>query len=175
MKRLIFSVAYVIGGEGLWLGLKKFRPELKRDRPQLGVGLYNGYGGLKKPGEPIHDTAVRETQAESGIIVKKLIKCGVGLVLHDYDDTQIELHYFLVTEFTGKPRETNEMAPELFSWNKIPYGKMWPNDRHTLLRFLTGEKCIAIFKYNKQNKLMANHIFTVKNLPEIINWEDYAP
>ena len=175
MAKLIFSVAYLVDGKKnrIWLGLKKARP-LKRWREQLGVGLYNGFGGLQKTGEPIEVTARRETEEECGVEVLSMEKCGVALIRHDYDDKTVELHFFLVTNYRGKPKETDEMIPVAFSRNKIPLKRMWPNDLFTLPLFLFGRKCLAIFTLNRERQLTGlPRVKVVEVLPDTIEWEDY--
>lgn len=173
MTRYIFSVAYVLDGSWLWLGLKKER-KLQRKRGQLGIGLYNGFGGLQRPDEPIEITAERELAAESGFTALEMIKCGIALVRHNYDDTEIELHFFLVTRCRGKATESDEMIPERFGLNEIPYDRMWQNDRHTLPLFLSDENCIALFVIDRQGQLSEPpKVKVVPALPKTIDWQSY--
>lgn len=173
MYRNVFSVAYVLDRGGLWLGLKKER-QLQREREQLGVGLYNGFGGLQKPGELIEVTAKRETLAESGLEVLEQRRCGLVLIQHSYKDVEVELHFFLVTEFQGTARETDEMIPKWFPWGEFPYDQMWPNDRYTLLLFLFGLRCVALFTINQERQLTAPpKVKVVETLPATVAWESY--
>jgi len=173
MAKYIFPVTYVIDRNGIWLGLKKER-KLQRQREQLGIGLYNGFGGLQRTGEPIEITARREVKAESGLEVLEMVKCGVALILHDYDDVEIELHFFLVTRHQGEAVESDEMIPKWFDKDKIPYNQMWPSDRHTLRKFLSGKNCIALFTINQQKALVAPpKIKIVTTLPKTIDWQSY--
>jgi len=173
MSRNIFSVAYVVDKKGIWLGLKKKRL-INRQREQLGVGLYNGFGGLKKLGETIELCAKREAENESGFQVLEMKKCGVALILHNYDAVEIELHFYLIIKYQGKARETDEMVPEFFSKSKIPYDKMWPTDYHILPKFLSGQNCIALFTIDREKNLVKPPLIEIVTaLPETINRKSF--
>jgi 8-oxo-dGTP pyrophosphatase MutT (NUDIX family) len=174
MAKSVFSVAYVMDGSGgIWLGLKKAR-RLQRLRVQLGVGFYNGFGGLQKPDEPIEATARRETLAESGFEVIEMVRCGIGLIRHSYDPEEIELHLFLFTKHRGLAREIDEMIPGLFAPDQIPYNQMWPNDRHTLPLFLSGRQCVALFTIDREKRLTEPpKVKIVAALSETIDWKEF--
>jgi len=173
MSKNIFSVAYVVSRKGVWLGLKKKRL-INRQREQLGIGLYNGFGGLKKLGETIKSCARREAEKESGFQILEMKKCGVALVLHNYDADEIELHFYLVTKYQGKARETDEMIPEFFSNNNIPYDKMWPTDYYILPKFLSGQNCIALFIIDKEKNLIKPPLIKIVTaLPETIDQKNF--
>lgn len=173
MHRNKFSVAYVSDRFGLWLGLKKPR-QLQREREPLGVGLWNGFGGLQKPGEPIEVTAKRETEQESGLEVLELKRCGLVLIRHDYDEAEVELHFFLVTKFQGIAKESDEMIPKWFGWGEFPYDQMWPNDRYTLPLFLFGLRCVALFTINQERQLTAPpKVKVVETLPAAVDWDSF--
>jgi hypothetical protein len=60
----------------------------------------------------------------------------------------LEVHVFHAQNFTGMPMETNEMRPQWFEIDHIPYDKMWPDDRLWLPLFLAGEKFQGRFLFS---------------------------
>lgn len=52
---------------------------------------------------------------------------------------------FRVTRFEGEPTETDEMRPQWFELDKIPFEKMWGDDVHWYPLFLRREKFAGMF------------------------------
>jgi len=97
----------------------------------FGEGYYNGYGGKQDPGETIAQTAVRELHEESGITIteKDLVPKAVGyFTFSDKPEWNVYCHIYFVTNFVDEPVETEEMKPEWFPVDAIPYDRMWPGD-----------------------------------------------
>ncbi len=119
----------------------------------FGANKYNGYGGKPNPekDKTIEDTAVRELEEESGLIIssKNLIKVGeIDFYFPEhkkhYNQTA---HIYLLEECSGTPVETQEMKPEWFDLDKIPYDKMWDTDKHWIPQILTGQKIFGRFLF----------------------------
>ena len=120
----------------------------------FGVGKYNGYGGKVKEGESVEQTALREFQEESELKaeLKDLKKVGEFDFFFphkpEFDQT---VHTFLVTNYMGEPKETEEMAFEWFDIDKIPYYKMWDDDKYWLPKVLAGKILKARFVFTPKN------------------------
>ena len=164
MAHEVMTVSWLIRDGEILLGFKKVR---------LGKGLYNGYGGHFDPEQDtsLDMTAEREFLEETrakdktgGIVVIKQEKVGILIVTYENSDFVAELHYYVVTKFTGKPYETEEMIPEWFSLDKIPYSQMWPNALVTLPLALAGKKFIGTFVMDdpKSQKRISSHIAEVR-------------
>jgi ADP-ribose pyrophosphatase YjhB (NUDIX family) len=107
----------------------------------FGAGNWNGYGGKLEAGESVRDAAVREVREESGVIVLARDLEEVARIDFIFKDgKELEVHAFLVDRFEGEPEETEEMRPEWYTFDAIPYEKMWADDPHWLPRALRGEK-----------------------------------
>lgn len=143
-KRLIMTVCYVMRGRAVLLGTQRYR-EGKRN---LGVGLWNGFGGKVEEGEDIFITNARELKDECGLILLSAERCGVVLVTYDAEDFEVELHYFLCHDFEGIPHETEEMIPKWYPFDDLPFDQMWPNDRYQFPLFLNGDRIIGHFHYD---------------------------
>ena len=64
----------------------------------------------------------------------------------------LERVFVLVTRhWEGIPHESEEMIPQWFSIEDIPYPQMWDDARHWLPLVLVGEKFRAQFKFKRDN------------------------
>lgn len=133
------------GGQVL-LGMKK---------RGFGVGKWNGFGGKVEEGETIQDAARRETLEEAGIIVRDLKELGVNIFTFKHTGEVHEVHVFEATDFEGTPREGEEMRPQWFSVNKIPYTEMWPDDVYWLPLFLAGKKFRGTYLFGEGDTLLS--------------------
>lgn len=115
----------------------------------FGAGRWNGFGGKVKEGETIEAAAKRELQEEAGIEAVGLQK--IGLLNFEFmgkEDT-IEGHIFSASEIVGLPTESEEMKPQWFDTDKIPYAEMWPDDPYWMPFLLTGRKFVGRFKFGE--------------------------
>ena len=59
------------------------------------------------------------------------------------------MHVFKAIDFEGAPREGEEMRPQWYKTEDIPYGEMWIDDIHWLPIVLKGHKIKAKFTFDK--------------------------
>jgi len=130
MKQLM-TIGLIREGDKILLGLKK---------RGFGQGRWNGFGGKVEQGENITDALEREVLEESSLTVKKAREMGVINFYFEDKNLQPEVHIFLITDWEGEPKETEEMCPEWFDIKAIPYKRMWPADKKWLEFFLAGHK-----------------------------------
>jgi 8-oxo-dGTP pyrophosphatase MutT (NUDIX family) len=135
------------------LDRKKGQVLLAMKKKGFGVNKYNGYGGKPDPNKDktIKETATRELEEESGLIVdvSKLMKVGeIDFYFPEskkqYNQTA---HIYIIEECIGVPIETEEMKPEWFDLDKIPYDKMWDTDQHWMPHILAGQKIFGRFLF----------------------------
>ncbi len=124
-------------------------PEKKRG---LGVGKINGYGGKLLEGETFEECVLRETKEESTVDVLSFFYHGEMLV--DEPARLNICHVFSSNNWAGEPVETEEMLPNWFLVNEIPYERMWETDAHYVPFVLEGKKIKAFFKYDENSKLV---------------------
>lgn len=111
----------------------------------FGAGRWNGFGGKVEVGEDIAEAMRRELLEEVGIEAIEIEKVG-ELHFRFTDGTDdIDVHIFHVTEFTGEPVETEEMEPDWFAYDEIPYSQMWAADEHWLPHVLIRQKFTGRF------------------------------
>lgn len=109
----------------------------------FGKGRWNGYGGKPITGEDLEDTAVREMREESGVVIDKntLEKVTeIDFFFSKKPEWDQRVHTYFVREWKGEPLETEEMKPQWFNVNEIPYDSMWPEDKLWIPSILRREK-----------------------------------
>lgn len=131
----------------------------------FGAGRWNGFGGKVEKGETIEEGARRETKEECGIMITKMEKVGI----HEFEFTSdrgnmLEVHVFRVDTWTGEPRETEEMRPQWFTTDAIPYDEMWPDDIHWLPVFLAGKKFRTKFLFGAGDEVLESRVVEVSEL-----------
>ena len=131
MKKVL-TLVYLFKEDSVCLGFKK---------RGFGEGNWNGYGGKLEEGESILDASVRELFEESSVVVKKENLEQVSIAEFFFEDGKhLEVHTFFAKIWEGEPVETEEMRPEWFTFENIPYEKMWADDEFWFPRALKGEK-----------------------------------
>lgn len=145
----ILTLRLVYKDPSLLLGMKKVG---------FGQGRWNGFGGKVKEGELIEDAAKRELKEECNLRVLSMDKRGILNFTFEGGHEKLEVHLFQITDFEGEPVETNEMKPQWFSKDEIPFDEMWPDDKHWMPLFLAGKKFRADFYFLDYNTLMCHNI-----------------
>ena len=128
------------------LGFKKVR---------FGAGKYAGFGGGVEPGETIIGAAVREMKEETSVTVfeDKLQRVGhLTFLFPDKPAWSQVVHVFSTREWEGEPVESEEMRPEWFRQEEIPYEQMWQDAAHWLPKILARERIRATYIFNVDNE-----------------------
>lgn len=126
----IMTLCLVYKHPKILLGMKK---------RSFGAGKWNGFGGKVKEGEEVHEAAKRETREEANIDLKDLRRVGVLDFSWAGKPDILEVNIFRVGDFDGEPKESEEMRPQWFNIEEIPYDQMWPDDKHWMPLFLSGK------------------------------------
>ncbi len=120
-------------------------------------------------GETIEAAARREVQEECGINVSKMEQVGTIDFTFQNDPKILEVHIFKVTDFTGEPEETEEMKPQWFKNDQIPYEQMWSDDIHWLPLLLAGKKFKGSFLFDRPSDATYASKIITQDLVEIKN------
>lgn len=155
-KKLVTEALIVENGKIL-LGKKKRK---------FGVGKWLGFGGKVEKGEKVEDTLIRECCEECGIKVKEFKKRGI-LTFYYENDPNMKVHYYEILKYTGKPQDSEEMKVKWFNLDKIPYEKMFPNDRYWLPMFLKKEFFKGEFWFDKNYEITKYDIRKVSKKTKI--------
>ena len=143
MKKVL-TLAFLLKEGEICLAMKK---------RGFGEGNWNGFGGKIEEGETVTRAAVREVKEESGVRVNERDLEEVALIdFHFTDGKRLEVHTYFIRAWEGEPTETEEMKPEWFRFEDIPYDAMWADDPHWLPRVLHGEKLRGVVHFNADGK-----------------------
>ncbi|MDB5188089.1 MAG: hydrolase [Candidatus Kaiserbacteria bacterium] len=144
------TLAYCIRENEVLLGMKK---------RGFGVGKWNGYGGKVNENESILDALVREVKEESGLVISESNTKQIAHLKFFFEDVPIfECHTFLITEWSGIPKETDEMKPQWFAVDTLPYEDMWSSDIHWLPQALSGNKVSATIRFDAKGDTVQEYI-----------------
>lgn len=103
----------------------------------LGAGKINGPGGRIDPGETAEACAVREVQEELCVTPTGVQPAG-ELRFQFADGYSLLGFVFLASGCEGEPRETDEAIPLWTPEDRIPFERMWADDRIWLPHLLAG-------------------------------------
>jgi len=144
----------------LLLGLMDNKLLLAMKKRGFGAGKYNGVGGKLELGETPEAAMLREAEEEIKIVPTKYYKVGEIEFLEYYKGERINLvfHLFVTTAWLGEPTETDEMKPEWFDVNQIPYDQMFPDDKYWLPYLLDGHRFNAFFDFDEDWNVKAFQI-----------------
>jgi len=151
-KKILTLCVIKKGGQVL-LGMKK---------RGFGVGRWNGFGGKLNDGETIEQAVRREVLEEANIVVERIEKVGNIQFEFQGNPEILDVHIFKAEEFSGEPIETEEMKPQWFDTDKIPFENMWPDDPYWMPLFLENKKFQGKFLFdNAENANIKNHTIQI--------------
>ena len=123
---------------------------LGRKKKGLGLGNIVGLGGKLEQGESALDAAVREIEEESGLVVAASALTPLGRLTYLFPHREAwsqESSVFVCTQWSGTPRESDELNPVWFDVAALPVDEMWDDARHWLPGVLAGIPVRATFTF----------------------------
>ncbi len=121
----------------------------------FGQGKFTGIGGKIEPGEGVAEAALRELTEETGVTVPhhRFLENLAIIEFHfPHKPTwDHRVYVFATHHWEGTPAESDEIIPQWFKVEEIPYLQMWDDSSYWLPKILTGEKFQAKFKFNADN------------------------
>src|SRR3989338_1537168 len=120
----------------------------------FGEGRWNGFGGKVLKGETIEDATRREMREEAGIELTEIEKMGIIDFEFEGNTEILEVHVFRAENFLGSPKESEEMKPEWFHVDEIPFESMWPDDKYWFPLFLNQKKFKGKFLFGPRNNIV---------------------
>ncbi|MFA5934373.1 MAG: 8-oxo-dGTP diphosphatase [Candidatus Paceibacterota bacterium] len=132
----------------------------------FGVNRWNGVGGkVESLKETIEEAAKRETKEEIDVSVENLNKVAeLSFYFPHNPSWDQKVHVYFVEEWDGNPKESEEMNPEWFILEKIPYLNMWPDDIFWLPEVLKGGLVKAVFKFGENDIVQDKEVNIVECL-----------
>ncbi|NXD21381.1 8ODP triphosphatase, partial [Spelaeornis formosus] len=151
----LFTLVLVVQPSRVLLGMKK---------RGFGAGLWNGFGGKVQPGESIEEAARRELLEESGLTVDTLQKMGQITFEFVGNSELMDVHIFRADDFHGEPTESEEMRPQWFQLNEVPFHRMWPDDSYWFPLVLQRKLFRGYFKFQGQDTILEHSLKEVEEV-----------
>lgn len=123
----------------------------------FGAGKVVGVGGTVETGETLVETAVREMEEETGVLVNPRDLKNVARITFLFPgkpEWDRMVYVFMANDWQGEPAESREIKPEWFKQDQIPYEEMWADAAHWLPEVLAGREIAARFVFNPDNETL---------------------
>lgn len=154
MKKLL-TLCIIYQHPRILLGMKK---------RGFGTGRWNGFGGKVMESETIEEAAKRELKEEIGIEAKRLNKVGIIDFEFKGNPEILQVHIFKAGSFLGEPNESEEMKPQWFHINEIPFKEMWPDDIYWMPLFLSGKKFKGKFLFGEADIILEQELVEIEKI-----------
>lgn len=158
MTEKVCTLLFLKRGDEILLAMKK---------RGFGSGRYNGVGGKIEPNETIEQALLRECQEEIGVTPMNYWQVAEHDFIQKESDEpwRMYVHAYICDEWQGEPHETEEMAPEWFKVEDIPYDRMWQDDEFWLPQVLAGNKVHGQFTFDEKDNMLTHDVRIVDQLP----------
>lgn len=135
----------------------------------FGQGRWNGFGGKVEKGETVVEGAKRELWEECGVTANSLTRVGLINFEFEKDPVLWEVHIFKTSDYTGIPTETEEMSPQWYSEDSVPFQQMWPDDHMWYPLMFQNKTFEAYFHFQGIDIILSHWIKEVENLEEVVS------
>ena len=121
----------------------------------FGAGKYVGIGGKLEPPETIAQAAVRELKEETSLFAKPQnlwYMVYLEFVFPVKPEWNGQVHGFRLEYWDGEIQESDELRPEWFEMDSVPYHHMWDDSKLWLPQVLRGQKIRMKITYGPDNQ-----------------------
>jgi 8-oxo-dGTP diphosphatase len=136
-------------GPEVLLGLKK---------TGFGTGRWVGLGGHIEAGEEPAVAAAREVEEESSLVVspaelEHLASIEFRFPYRPSWDQTVDV--YLTSRYQGEATESDEIAPQWYPQDALPFDGMWDDARYWLPRILAGQHVKVVITFASDNATVA--------------------
>lgn len=125
----------------------------------FGQGIWVGIGGKIKKDEAIKDAVIRETEEEICVKVRDIKKVAeTDFRFPHKPDWSQYVYVYMTDSWDGEVGESEEIKPQWFRMNEIPYSGMWEDAQYWLPQVLSGEKIKGVFTYGRDDCIFEKSI-----------------
>lgn len=126
----------------------------------FGMGNWNGVGGKVESSESVEQACVREAKEEIGVTVNIEDLTFVANNIFEFKEVEdinkkfLDVDVFTAEKWQGDIQETEEMRPEWFTIDDIPYDTMWDDDKYWLPEIINDKKIKTHCLFDKDSKVI---------------------
>lgn len=134
----------------------------------FGEGKWNGVGGKLESGETVEQALLREAHEEISVVPMHYWQVAELDFIQDANSEEpwhLYIYAYLCDEWQNDPSESDEMAPQWYQIEDIPYGDMWEDDEFWLPMVLGGDKVTGMFTFDTNDKLISHSVMKQEFLP----------
>ena len=138
---------------------------LAMKKRSFGINRWNGTGGKVEKTEEIVDGAKREAKEEIGVDVKETKKMAeLSFYFPHKPEWNQTVHVYFSEDWDGEPTESEEMKPQWFSVESLPYNSMWSSDPLWFPHVLTGKLIKARIIFGEGDVVVEKDVNIVDSL-----------
>lgn len=133
----------------------------------FGMGRWNAVGGKvhTAEGESIEDATKRETLEEIGATIVTMHKVAeLTFTFPHRPEWNQTVHSFFAEDWLGEPIESDEMAPQWFPVNELPYSQMWPSDIFWVPQIIEGKKVRGEVSFGEGDTVVTHEVSVIDSL-----------
>lgn len=128
-----------------------------------------GLGGHVDPGESEADCALREAHEEAGIVIVRdsaTWRAEFNFVFPTRPEWDAIVTVFFGERWTGPVQGSEEIIPEWFDVDTLPFSQMWDDESYWLPRVLAGELLVGTIIYDDSATLVRRaELVSIEKMP----------